>query len=268
MKIIPKMPEEYKGETKKGGGYTKTAPREWTSLEIAWVKSLLNEGFTTKEIAESIERSQVSTSIKIKRLGKKDKTYNDEHISDKYQTNIDFINFLTPRKCIDVYAGEKSFYAGYCKVISNDKNEAFKTDYNMDALKFLCQMYVNGEKADLIDLDPFGSAYDCFDLAIKMAQKGLVITLGELGHKRWRRLDYVSRYYGIHSFEDFTIDRLIEHIQEIGRRNKKELIVFAKKEWRNIGRVWFLIEPLKITEQWAVNERAEQPMMLEENNET
>lgn len=35
MKQIPKMPEEYKGEVKKSGGYTKTAPREWTILEIA-----------------------------------------------------------------------------------------------------------------------------------------------------------------------------------------------------------------------------------------
>lgn len=182
MKEIPKMPEEYKGEIKKGGGYTKTAPREWTSLEIAWVKSLLEDGFTNKEIAISIDRSDVSTSIKIKRLGKKDKTYNDEHISDKYQTNIDFINFIKPETCIDVYAGERSFYSDCCKVISNDKNEAFKTDYNMDALKFLCQMYINGEKADLIDLDP--------------------------------------------------------------------LFVYAKREWRNIGRVWFTIEPIKITAQW------------------
>lgn len=184
MKDIPKMPEEYKGEIKKGGGYTKTAPREWTEKEIEFVTKLHEQGFTNKEIAISIDRSEVSTSIKIKRLGKKDKTYNDEHIADKYQTNIDFVNFIKPETCIDVYAGEKSFYSDCCKVISNDKNEAFKTDYNMDALKFLCQMYINGEKADLIDLDPFGSAYDCFDLAVKMATKGLVITFGELGHKR------------------------------------------------------------------------------------
>ena len=250
MKSIPKMPMEYKGEIKKSGGYTKTAPREWTAQEIEWVKQLLEQGFTNKEIAESIERTEVSTSIKIKRLGKKERTYNSEHIVDKYNTNIEFIKAVQPSTCIDAYAGEKSFYADYCKVIANDKNEKYNVDYNLDALKFCCLMYAENKKADIVDLDPFGSAYDCFDLAIKMAQKGLVITFGELGHKRWKRLDYVSRYYGIEKLEEFTLDALIEQVQAIGRRNKKELKVFVKKEWRNIGRVWFTIEPMKITEQW------------------
>ena len=60
-------------------------------------------------------------------------------------------------------------------------------------------------KFDLIDLDPFGSAYDCFDLAIKMAKKGLCITLGELGHKRWKRLDFVSSHYGIDNIDNLTL---------------------------------------------------------------
>ena len=251
MRDIPIMPDEYKGEIKKGGGYTKSAPREWTEKEIEWVKNLIQQGYTSKEIAVSVDRTQVSTSIKIKRLTKKDCTYNNEHIADKYQTNISFLEYIKPKTVIDVFAGEQSFYSGY-DVISNDKNEEFKTDYNMDALKFCCLMYAQDKKADIVDLDPFGSAYDCFDLAIKMAKKGLVITFGEMGHKRWKRLDYVSRYYGIESLEEFTLDRLIESVQEIGRKNKKELTVFAKREWRNIGRVWFEIKPMKITEQWEV----------------
>ena len=122
--------------------------------------------------------------------------------------------------------------------------------YHLDALKLLCKLYCEGKTFDLIDLDPFGSAYDCFDLAIKMAKKGLVITLGELGHKRWKRLDYVERYYGITNLEDFTIDNLINHIQQLGMKNKKRLVVYEKKEWKNIGRVYFKIEPYKITKQW------------------
>lgn len=250
MNQIPMMPKEYYGEYKKSGGYVKTTPREWTKQEIEWVQSLMEQGFTTKEIAESIQRSEVSTSIKIKRLGKADRTYNEAHIADKYQTNIDFINFINPKTCIDAYAGERSFYDECCHVISNDKNEAFNTNYHMDALKFMCVMYAKGVKADIVDLDPFGSAYDSFDLAVKMADKGLVITLGELGHKRWKRLDFVSRYYGIDSLEDFTMENLIKHIQMIGRRNKKQLNVYAQREWQNIGRVWFEVKPLKITEQW------------------
>ena len=120
----------------------------------------------------------------------------------------------------------------------------------MDSLRLLCKLYAESQKFDLIDLDPFGSAYDCFDLAIKMANKGLVITLGELGHKRWKRLDYVSPRYDINTLNDFTIQNLIAYIQKIGLRNKKELVVFDYREWRNIGRVWFKIEQCKITSQW------------------
>lgn len=253
MRVAPKMPDEYKGEIKKGGGYTKTAPREWTPQEIEWVKKLMSEGYTSAEIAESVERSVVSVSIKIKRLSKKDSTYNEEHIADKYQTNAEFIEYIKPQSVLDVYAGERSYYVDKCLVVSNDKNPACDTAYHDDALVFMCRWYCLGGKADIVDLDPFGSAYDCFDLAIKMAQKGLVITFGELGHKRWKRLDFVRTRYGIERLEDFTLDRLIAEVQAIGRRNKKELTVFAKREWRNIGRVWFEIKPLKVTEQWEVS---------------
>ncbi len=250
MRDVPMMPDEYKGAITTNGGYTKTNPRKWTEAEIEWVKRLIADGYSNKEIAVSIDRSEVSTQIKIKRLGKKDTTYNATHIDDKYHTNIDFISHIKPKSVMDVYAGKQSFYSDYCSVISNDKNETFNTDYHLDSLDFCCLMYHKGMKVDIVDLDPFGSAYDCFDLAIKMAQKGLVITFGELGHKRWKRLDFVERYYDINSLEDFTLDALIHYVQRIGLRNKKRLVVYAKREWRNIGRVWFEIEPYKITSQW------------------
>ena len=103
----------------------------------------------------------------------------------------------------------------------------------------------------MIDLDPFGSAYDCFDLAVKMAKKGLIITLGELGHKRWKRLDFVRTHYGIKTLDAFTIENLIQHIQAIGERNKKRLIVWQYREWQNTGRVYFTIDRLKVTDQWG-----------------
>jgi len=257
MNDIPIMPDEYKGRTTKSCGYTKNAPREWTEQEIQWVQSLLEKGYTRKQIAISIDRSETSTAIKIKRLSKKDNTYNEQHIEEKYEINKKFLEHTKPKIVLDVYAGEKSFYAGKCGVVSNDKNPKAETSYHLDALLFCCRMYgwrgvAQNNAFDIVDLDPFGSAYDCFDLAIKMARKGFVVTLGELGHKRWKRLDYVRSHYGIETLEDFTIDKLIEHIQMIGRRNKKQLNVYAKKEWRNIGRVWFEIEPLKITEQWKI----------------
>ena len=114
---------------------------------------------------------------------------------------------------------------------------------------------------DIIDLDPFGSAYDCFDLAIKMAKKGLIITFGELGHKRFKRLDFVRRYYGIETLEDFTTDNLIKHIIKIGERNKKILKPIYVKEWRNISRVYFRIENTKAIYKGINNE----PIIRESN---
>ena len=248
--MIPKMPDEYKGQIRQKGGGNISLPREWTKEELEWVKSLNSKGYTTKEIAESVDRTVDSVSIKLKRISKKNGTYNSSHIEEKYKINEEFLNVIKPKTVLDCYCGTKNFYYEYLKdkTTSNDIDTTIKSNYNMDALKCLCTLYPN--KFDLIDLDPYGSAYDCFDLAIKMANKAIVITFGELGHKRWKRLDFVSRYYNINSLKEFTFENLIKHVQMIGKRNKKELIPIYVKEWKNIGRVWFEIKPLKITEQW------------------
>ena len=83
-----------------------------------------------------------------------------------------------------------------------------------------------------------------------MAKKGLIIILGEIGHKRWKRLDFVRSHYGIEKLEDFTSNRIVEEIIKIGARNKKKLIPIFLNDYRNISRVYFKIETLKITEQW------------------
>lgn len=240
--MIEKMPNQYKGKVIKQSEYTRSAPREWTEQETAWLLSKLKEGYTAKEIAYSMDRTPVSVSIKIKRLSKRDNTYNTKHIAEKYSINDMFLKEIQPISVLDLYTGEKNFYKDY-DTTTNDINENIAADYHLDAFKLICKLYSSGCKYDLIDLDPFGSAYDCFDLAIKMANKGLCITLGELGHLRWRRLDYVSTHYDINTIEDFTLDNLVKYIQKIGLRNKKKLVVYQSKEWQNIGRVWFRIEP-------------------------
>lgn len=75
--------------------------------------------------------------------------------------------------------------------------------------------------------------------------KEIAITFGEIGHKRWKRLDYVSKMYGINSLDDFTTDNLIKGAEKIALRHNKKLIVFNKCEWRNISRVWFKIETVE-----------------------
>lgn len=248
---IPIMPSEYTGKILPDGGGNKSPHREWTDKEIEWFKKMLNDGYSRSEIALSMGRTEVSVGLKQKRLGKKNGNYNIHHIDEKYEINKNFIDEIKPKSLLDLYAGE-SFYKG-CnikRIVTNDINKSLDTDYHRDAFKLICELYSKNKKFDMIDLDPFGSAYDCFDIAIKMARTGLVITLGELGHKRWKRFDFVRPHYGISNIEDFTIDNLISQIQRIGLCNKKELIVWEKREWPNIGRVWFKIKPYIVTEQW------------------
>lgn len=247
MKEIPIMPKEYKGIITTSGGYTSTQPRKWTKEELDWCKKMRDNGFSSKDIAKSVGRSQVSVSIKLKRLSKKDITYNKQHIEEKYKYNQKFVDIIKPNSILDVYAGNGSFYDG---AISNDINESFDTHYHLDAQKLLCKLFYDGYKYDLIDLDPFGSAYDCFHLAIQIAQKGLVITIGEMGHKRWKRLAFVRTHYGIDKIEDFTTENIIKEIQRIGLIYKKTLIPVFIGEWNRISRVYFKIEQYKITEQW------------------
>ena len=248
--IPPKMPEEYRGAMIKNGGYTKTNPREWTQEEIIWCENLRDRGYSTSEIALSVGRTKTSVATKIKRLSKRDETYNDAHRLEKYALNSEFVKYVNPKTVLDCYCGNKRFYATCSEAISNDIDETIPADHHLDAFKLLCMLYQQGKSFDLIDLDPYGSAYDCFDLAVKMARKAIVITFGELGHKRFKRLDFVGSHYGIETIEQFTLDTLIKHVQMIGRRNKKSLIVWQKREWHNIGRVWLIIEPLKVTSQW------------------
>ena len=253
----PKLPAEYRAAELTPGGYTKSTPRKWTEKEIEFIADLKKQGYTLDEIAESVDRTAVSVSIKLKRITKKADTYNEHHRSKKYAINKAYAQEIHPESVLDCFAGCRPYWnaENIKRVVTNDINKDYKTDYHLDALKLLCKEYAEGNKYDLVDLDPFGSAYDCLDLACKIAKKGLCVTLGEMGQKRWRRLDFIRTHYGIERDEDFTSENLVRHIQQIGLRNKKRLVVYALENWANISRVWFIIEPVKITEQWEKHAR-------------
>ena len=237
-----------------GNPYVKTTPRKWTESEIEYMLQLKKEGKSNQEICNILDRSIASVSVKLKRLKKKDNTYNQKHIIEKNKINSEFVYYINPSSILDLYHGTGNPAYDGLNITSNDTNTDYDCDYHLDALHCLCNLYYNNMKYDIIDLDPFGSAYDCFDLAIKMAKKGLCITLGEMGHKRWKRLDFVKWRYGINNLDEFTSDNLIKKIQEIGIRNKKNLKVFSKRDWQNISRVWFIIEPYKETSQWELSD--------------
>lgn len=234
--------------------YIKTTPRKWTDSEIEYMLQLKKEGKSLDIICDILGRSYASVSVKLKRLKKKEGTYNQKHLMEKNRLNREFVALVNPSSLLDLYCGEGNPAYKNLNVTSNDINSKFDCDYNLDALHCICKLYSDKKKFDVIDLDPFGSAYDCLDLAIKMATKGLCVTLGEMGHRRWKRLDYVSKCYGINSLEDFNSDNIIKHIQNIGKRNKKNLKIVFIRDWQLISRVWFIIEPYKETSQWNLEE--------------
>lgn len=249
---VPLMPETFKLQTKKGCGYTKTQPRNWSEEEIEWMLQKRQEGYSISNIAESLGRSEISISVKLKRLGKKNgKKYNEDHVVDKYKSNAIFMDMIKPTSVLDLYAGN-SWYKKTegVKITTNDIDDSKSTDYHEKAEMLIHKLYYEGRKYDLIDLDPFGSAFECFDLAVKMAKKGLVITYGEMGHKRFKRLDFVRRYYGIETLDEFVIERMIAETIKIGMRNKKRLTPLIIKNWNRISRVYYKIEKIKILEQW------------------
>lgn len=254
------MPKEYYGGSIEKTEYTKTQPRKWTEEEIKWCKERVAEGYSYKEIAKAVNRTDVSVSLKMKREKKKDNKYNLNYRDKKYDYNKKFIELTQPHSVLDCFTGVANYYSKCLSipvVLTNDIDTTIKATYHMDYLKLLCQEYAKGSTFDVIDLDPFGSAYDGFDLAIKMANKGIVITFGEMGAKRWKRLDYVASRYDIHSIKEFTLDNLIKKVQAIGLRNKKELTpVFRMKE-QLIGRVWFTITPAKPNKPLVKNNKEE-----------
>ena len=194
-------------------GYTKTLPKKWTVEDVELLKKYKKENLGTSEISNLLDRSEVSISIKWKRINKKNNTYNKSHVKEKYDNNFNFINEIKPKTILDVYAGEYSYYEKlekkltdinknfFTNITTNDKSvnkdDGSQHHYKMDSLKLLCYLYYKNKRFDLIDLDPFGSAYESFDLAIKMAKKGIIITYGEMGHKRFKGLDFVKRFYNI-----------------------------------------------------------------------
>tara|TARA_R100001509_G_scaffold136136_1_gene89957 strand:+ start:278 stop:1003 length:726 start_codon:yes stop_codon:yes gene_type:complete len=220
-------------------GVIKSIPRKWTKENIKQLLYLKKEK-SIKEISKIINRTETSITIKLKRLKFSNDTYNEKHRTDKYKCNRLFISEIKPKNILDVYAGN-SYYkkTTNIEVIDNDI-KGIETNYKLDAFDFLFKF--KKKKFDLIDLDPFGSAFNCFDLALQIAQKGLIITFGEYGHKRWRRSDYVKNRYNIKTYQDFTPEKFNNYVIKRAKIYNKDLSIFISKDYGNIIRTYFKIK--------------------------
>lgn len=244
-------PPEIIGQQRTPGGFTKTTPREWTQAEISWLLEKKQLGHSNKQLALALGRSDVSIQIKLKRLTKTNDEYNDKNREAKYQANADFFEMIQPKSVLDVFAGNSHWLTLCANTVTNDKDTRFWTDYNMDSLDLLCQMKLEQKRFDIVDLDPYGSAYECFDLALKVAKSGIVVSFGEWGHKRWKRFDFVEPRYGISNLDDFgNGEKFIAEFQRMAACNKKLAEPVNVLRYGNFVRVYFKLTTVKITSQW------------------
>ena len=247
MDNVPLMPEEFKSGVEFFVKYNGTMATKWTEEEEDWCWNLFTQGYKYSEIAYSIGREEQATRTKMKRLKKKYNIYNDKHRDDKYQTNDLYLEYMSS-KCsidtvLDVFCGYEMFYSkrGY-NSINNDINKEIQCEYNLSANKLLKLMIKENKKFSIVDLDSFGATITYLEDALKLAENGLVMTLGELGHRRWKRLDFISKHYSnINSIEDITVDNFIDEIIKIASLKGVNLKAIYSKDWTNIGRVWFEI---------------------------
>lgn len=242
-----KLPEEYKGETSDTiyiYGRKPYKSRKWTEDEEDWMLDK-KDFYTINELSHLMDRSTDSISQRLKKIAKENGTYNEPNKWLKEYLNHQFVIEYDIKTVLDLYAGDcfyKKEFKDKLKVTSNDLDFYNKNDHMMDAYYCIKMLFESGKKYDLVDLDPFGSAYGCFDMAIKMANKGLIITFGEMGHIRFRRLDFVGKRYHIKNMSEFTLEKLTDHIIKLGELNGKKITPIHIKKWGHIGRVYFKID--------------------------
>jgi hypothetical protein len=245
-----RLPSEFRGADRVKTNPVKTVPRTWTKQELDWCVERRTHGWTYEELAEATGRSVTSVAVKMKRVTKSDDTYNQRNRAQKYEANAAFAEKTNCKTVLDLYAGNSWWRNAGFDVVTNDINEAYETDYHADAFALSAELYFARKTFDVVDLDPFGSAYDALPFACRMANNGLIVSFGEWGHLRWRRTDYVSVRYGIINIRDFIPDAFNKEVQRQCRISKKTARPYMQLKYGDFLRIYYLLEPYKETSQW------------------
>jgi hypothetical protein len=222
-------------------GVIKTEPVKWNNDDIAKLLELKKQGNSFEQIGNALNRNPYSCNRKYYKLMKKHDTYNNKHRRLKYEYNKHFLTLVQSETMLDAFSGGTSWWKQNTNlnVVDNDI-KVDGADYKLDALDFL--HLHRTKKYDIVDLDPFGSAFDCFDYALQIAQKGLIITFGEIVGRRFNRMDFVEHRYNMNYIEDFTTENLAKYVQDRAMIYRKTLTPIIKAEMTNISRVYFKID--------------------------
>ena len=208
-------------------GVIKSEPKRWYDEEISKMIELKKQGLSFDDIGKIFGRTAYSCNRKYYKLMKKFDTYNDKHRDLKYEYNTQFLQKVNAKSLLDAFSGGVSWWKKNTelKVIDNDI-KIDGADYKLDAFDFLYQH--RKKEFDIVDL--------------QIAQKGLIITFGEIVGRRFNRQDFVEHRYGMNYIEDFTTNKLSEYVEKRALIYRKTLIPIIKAEMTNISRVYYSIE--------------------------
>jgi hypothetical protein len=175
----------------------------------------------------------------------------------KQDTDRQFAQQIGAESIADVYAGASTKYTSVCsKVITNDIDQKCPTQYHLPADRFLAQMYGEARNIDLIDLDPYGSCWDCLPMAIKLARKGLIISYGDFSNWRYKRWEIIQYQVGCipKNLDEYKADLIGITIQMGMSYAKKKLVpLYAFTPNKYFTRIYYKVEKGK----WNINNGAE-----------
>jgi len=235
----------------------------WSEKELKELEEYMKQKLTSEEIAKLLDRTENTVRIHMRRLRTKTSTYGNKG-GRRYKRELDteFINLIKPKDILDGYCGSETHYPKEI-TITNDINKSFNTSYHLPIFKLLAKFTYENKKFDLIDLDPWGSAYDSLYLAIYLANKGLVVSYGECYLKRFKRIDFAAEKYGLYFDKyGFSTKMLVEYTKHLGMICRKKLEVYKDYDLGHFSRVYYIIKPLKtlkVVQSWnTIRERKEE----------
>jgi len=177
----------------------------------------------------------------------------------KYDADRAFAKEIQADTIVDAFAGDSRKYSPLKNVnwiITNDIDQKCKTDFHLPADRFLAQMYGEARNVDLVDLDPYGSCWDCLPTAVKLARKGLIVSYGDFSNWRYKRWEIIQYQLGCvpESLEQYG-QLLMLMTMRMGMTYAKKKLIPKYKYSPNkyFVRIYYTVEAGK----WNINNGAE-----------
>lgn len=237
-KSIRELPVLFK-ERKKNDRYTRP--------ELLYIMKLNDLGVSYELIAKSISRPESSVRTRCVKFRTENGTYNKNHIEEKYNLNDKFLKYLKKDgkigAILDAYSGRNPFWVKYdndkedIRVLTNDINENYPAKLHFPAEDLVKVLHEQKYGFDIVDLDPFNTPMGCFDDAVKICNRGLIMTFGDkrgiMSNKNLAKERYGCRVYNER--------KIIQHYIRRAKKFGVNLRVWKFVKWKMTWRVYFKV---------------------------